>query len=115
VDIGAEGTNVVVSGPECLWFRYIGIGGAHLSKALVKELNLTLVQAEEIKRNTARARRLSEIDRAVSPVLADLTREIKSCFAQFHRANEGRSIRRVLCMGGGALFHGLIRHLRTGR
>jgi type IV pilus assembly protein PilM len=115
LDMGAEGTNIVVSAPRTVWSRYLGLGGAHLTKIIVREFGLTMAQAEELKRNPSQARRISQIYEAASPVFRDFLKEVKSSLEHFTSSDKKQRIDRVLCLGGGFQFHGLARFLRTGR
>src|SRR3954463_13801144 len=73
LDIGADGSNLVVTdGEKVIWQRPIPLGGNHLTRALSKELKLTFAKAEHLKRNAAKSPpELKTILAALKPVLTD--------------------------------------------
>jgi Tfp pilus assembly PilM family ATPase len=115
LDIGAETTNIIVSSPQSLWFRSCGVAGHSFTRALVKEFNLSLAQAEQRKRAPELAERLSDVYETLSPVLADLVGEVQQSLIAYEPTRPGHPVQRVLGFGGGAMLHGLFRHLRCGR
>jgi type IV pilus assembly protein PilM len=117
VDLGAQGTNIVFSWPGGVWFRSIGLGGNEFTQALVRELKLTWPQAEQLKRQPAKACFLSHWDRALQPTLAAWCGELRRTIELFHTTHRDERLRlkRIYCLGGGSALHGLLRYLRTGR
>jgi type IV pilus assembly protein PilM len=115
LDIGAEGTNIVVSSPQSLWFHCYGVAGHSFTRALVKELHLSLAEAEQRKRAPESAERLSDVEEALSPVFDDLSKEVRRSLVAYAKTQPHHPIQRVLGFGGGAMLHGLFRHLRCGR
>jgi type IV pilus assembly protein PilM len=115
LDMGAESTSVVVSSPRTVWFRNVGVGGMNLTRALVREFDLTLAQAEGLKADPTGARRVSRVYEALGPVFQDLMEETRSSLETFARLLPGQPVSKILCVGGGFRFHGLLRYLRTGR
>jgi type IV pilus assembly protein PilM len=115
VDVGTEATNVVVSSPRRVWFRTFTQGGASFTRELVKQLKLTHDQAEQLQRQPAKARRYSQLEAAVQPLLVQLTGEIERSLATYSRVDPDHPVLHVYGMGGGFQFQGLLRFLRTGR
>ena len=103
LDIGCSATNLVVSSPQSLWFHSCGIGGHSFTRALVKEQNLSLAQAEQQKRAPESAERFSDLCQALSPVFDDLLQEVQQSLAAYAELRPDRPVRRVIGLGGGSL------------
>ena len=78
VDLGHEGSRLLVCSSSELWVRNLGFGGQLLTRALVQELKVTTAAAEKYKRDPLAAPSVSQIYRAASPVLEDLLRELQT-------------------------------------
>lgn len=115
VDIGCDTTNIVVSSPQSHWFRACPIGGQNFTRAIVKEFNLGIAQAEQLKRSPESAEHLSVLYDAMSPVFEDLVSEVQQSLAMYAKAHPEQPVRRLLGVGGGFALHGLFRYLRCGR
>ncbi len=115
VDIGCDVTNIVISGRQTLWFHSCGIAGFSWSRSLVKEFNLSLAQAEQLKRAPELAKSLSEMYMALAPQFEELSREVQQSLAAYARTSPDCPVQRVVGLGGGFLLHGLFRYFRTGR
>jgi type IV pilus assembly protein PilM len=115
LDIGAEVTNIVVSSRHSPWLHSCGVAGHSFTRALVKEFNLTLAQAEQRKRAPESAERLSDAYEALSPLFDDLLKEVQQSLIAYAQTRPDQPIQRVLGFGGGAMLHGLFRYLRCGR
>jgi Tfp pilus assembly PilM family ATPase len=112
LDVGAHGSHVVVSSPAGVWFRTLGQGAADFSRAIVKELNVTFVQAEQIVREPARARRFARVREAWQPVFAQFAGELERSLANYGKLYPDYPVERICGLGGGFQVHGLLRHLR---
>jgi type IV pilus assembly protein PilM len=115
VDVGCDVTNVIVSSPHALWHHTCGVAGQTFSRALVKEFNLSLAQAEQRKRAPESLGRLSDLFDVLAPVFEELLKETREALAGYAQAHPGRPLRQVLGLGGGCSLHGLLRYLRCGR
>ena len=115
LDIGCSSTNIVVSSPRSLWFHNCGIGGHTFTRALVTQFNLTVAQAELQKRVPESAERISDMYEALTPLFADLLKEVQHALAAYADAQPDCPVHRVLALGGGFALHGLFRYLRCGR
>jgi type IV pilus assembly protein PilM len=113
VDVGGDGSNLLIASPARLWVRHLGFGGYSITRALVQEFNLTASQAEELKRNPASAPSLSGLYRALAPVLDDFRREIEVSLAAYAKAEDCRPAQQLLGTGGGFQLHALLAWLRT--
>jgi type IV pilus assembly protein PilM len=115
LDIGCDVTNIVVSSPNSLWFRSCGVAGHSFTRALVKEFNLSIAQAEQQKRAPESAERLSDLYEALSPVFDDLLKEVQQALGIYAEVRPERPAERAVGLGGGFCLHGMLRHLLCGR
>ncbi|MGD0896340.1 MAG: pilus assembly protein PilM [Thermoguttaceae bacterium] len=115
LDIGGESGSLVVSSPHGVWVRQMGFGGHLVTRALVKGLNLTLAQAEQLKRNPATAPSIHKFCQTIGPVLQDLLHEIEFCLKAFAKSEQYEPIERMIGLGGEFQLQGLLRRLRTGQ
>ncbi len=115
LDIGQEQSNLLVSGPQGVWFRTFGLGGENFTTALVKQFQLTRDQAEEWKRSPTKAKRYYQFREAIQPLLPQLAGEVERSLSSYARMFPDQPASRMLCIGGGAAIHGILRHLRCGK
>jgi type IV pilus assembly protein PilM len=115
VDIGCDVTNLVVGSPRSPWFHSCGMAGHSLSRALVREYNLTLAQAEERKRNPESVECFSDLYEILSPLFGELLKELQESLAAYTESQPDCPIQGIVGLGGGFLMHGLFRYLRCGR
>ncbi len=115
LDIGCDTTNIVVSSPDSLWFHSCGLAGHSFTRALVKEFNWSMTQAEQQKRAPESAERLSDFHTPFAPLFADFLKEVQQSLAAYATVQPDHPVDRVLGLGGGFALHGLFRHLRCGR
>ncbi|HRX82451.1 MAG TPA: pilus assembly protein PilM, partial [Pirellulaceae bacterium] len=113
IDIGTVATNMVILTNDRPWFRSFRHGGDDYTNAAVQRLNLTLDQAEQVKLEPTRVRRLNELYEAFDPMFSRLTDEIQRSLESFHKET-GRRVAHVLGVGGGFRLHGLLKYLRNG-
>jgi type IV pilus assembly protein PilM len=104
IDIGATRTSInVLCGGETCFSREIGIGGHDMTQAVARRLGVELFEAEAIKRNPQGQE--VEVNRAIQPVLEDLTSEI-SLSLDYVEHHEGLRVEELLLSGGGVLVQG---------
>jgi Tfp pilus assembly PilM family ATPase len=115
IDVGTEGTNLVVSSQRGAWFRSFTPGGGNFTRALTQELKLTYDQAEQFKREPARARSFCRLEAAIQPLLTQLAGEVERSLATYSRLYADQPVNRVYGLGGGFQILGMLRHLRTGK
>lgn len=114
VDVGSDQTNLVVSSPTSVWHRSSRLGGEQLTRALVREFQLTVAQAEALKRRPARAESLERMYHALEPPLETLVADVRSMLDAFAAAQPRQPIDRLLACGGTLQLHGVLRYLRVG-
>jgi type IV pilus assembly protein PilM len=112
IDVGANTTTVVVCTEGVPQFvRIIPNGGDDLTAALARRLNVTVEQAEAMKRaigiSTASDR---PEERNVASVTLELTSELitslRTTLTYFAGAGQAPAIGRIILTGGGAQLHG---------
>jgi type IV pilus assembly protein PilM len=111
LDVGADITNLVISSPSRAWFRSITAGGVTFTNVLVRPFKLTREQAELLKREPHRARRVYQMYDLLEPDLTHLAEEVERSLAAFRRQVPGHAVQRMVGVGGGFQLHGLLRHL----
>ena len=113
IDIGGDGSHLLVSSPTELWVRHLGFGGYSISRTIIKQFGLTTSQAEELKRNPASAPNLGEFYRAIEPLADDFIRELGVSLNVYAKRDHSNPIQQLLGLGGGFQLHGLPAYLRT--
>jgi Tfp pilus assembly PilM family ATPase len=112
LDVGSTATQLVVTSPELTWLRSTGLGSEQFNKALVRQFQLTLSQAEAFKRDPAAAPNTAQLYDALDPVFEDLFQEVAGWLAELATTHRHWRVERILATGGGLLMHGLLRRLR---
>ncbi|MFO0816510.1 MAG: pilus assembly protein PilM [Pirellulales bacterium] len=114
LDIGGDVTNLVVSGPNTLWFRAVGQAGDDFTRAIAKEFQLNRSEAEGWKREPQKAVSWTRLASSLDPLFHQLLGEWQRSCSQFASIVPDESPRRLLCLGGGAALWGLVDALRIG-
>jgi type IV pilus assembly protein PilM len=114
LDVGSDATNFVISSPEHLWFRALRFGGNEVNQAAVRQFRLTFSQAEEVKRNMDKAKRLGEYLELLDQTVAKLLAETQRSLDAFRKEQPDRQVDRLWLCGGGVRQFGLLRHFRSG-
>jgi type IV pilus assembly protein PilM len=109
LDIGANGTNIVVhtdGTPKIV--RSIPRGGAEVTNMLATRLGLTNSEAETVKCRVGLRRETDdESADVVAEAIRPLITEIRSSFSYFATSHPGERVRRLALVGGAALLPGL--------
>ncbi len=109
LDIGAKTTNFIIIEGENEWTRSIPIAGHMITKELQKELKVTYVEAEKIKRTeglvlTGDEKGLTEhqkkIGACVEKVLKRLYAEISRSIGFYRIQSGGSALKRLIFSGG---------------
>ena len=108
------GSSLVIGAADVVWFRSVGLGGDSFTEALVRDLGLTRQQAEQLKREPARAGLLSRMYESLRPACSQLATELQISLEAFRKAHPDHRIRAVYGVGGGFQLHGLLRYLQMG-
>jgi len=111
ISLGTDTTDLVVTNGFRVWQRNIPIGGNHFTRALSKELKLTFVKAEHLKRNPASADDPKSVFQAMRPVFSDLLAEITRSLGYFMSLDKSARIGDVIALGNAMKLPGLQRYL----
>ena len=111
ISLGTDTTDLVVTNGFRVWQRNIPIGGSHFTRALSKELKLTFVKAEHLKRNATEADDPKAVFQAMRPVFSDLLSEIQRSLGYFTSIDKSAKIGNVLALGNAMKLPGLQRYL----
>ena len=112
LDIGTVATNIVIVTGDRPWFRSFRRGGDDFTNVAAQRLHLTNDQAEQVKIEPTRVRRLSELYAAFDPMFARLADEVHRSLESFHKET-GQQVSRMFGVGGGFRLHGLLKYLRN--
>jgi type IV pilus assembly protein PilM len=109
LDIGANGTNIVVhtdGTPKVV--RTIPRGGAEVTNLLATRLGMTNSEAETVKcRVGLRPEETGESAEVVAEAIRPFITEIRSSLSYFASSHPGERVRRLALVGGAALLPGL--------
>jgi len=111
ISLGTDTTDLVVTNGFRVWQRNIPIGGNHFTRALSKELKLTFVKAEHLKRNATQADDPKAVFQAMRPVFSDLLAEIQRSLGYFKSIDKTAKIGNVVALGNAMKLPGLQRYL----
>jgi type IV pilus assembly protein PilM len=111
ISLGTDTTDLVVTNGFRVWQRSIPIGGNHFTRALSKELKLTFVKAEHLKRNAMQADDPKAVFQAMRPVFSDLLAEIQRSLGYFMSLDKSAHIGEVVVLGNAMKLPGLQRYL----
>jgi type IV pilus assembly protein PilM len=114
LDVGAECTSLVITSPSVHWFRTFNIGGDNFTEPLVRQFKLTYAQAEHLKREPFRVKRLSQLYSTFDPLFAALVSEIERSLDTFAKLYPDQILNRLYGVGGGFPLHGLWKALVHG-
>lgn len=112
LDFGASGVRFsVIEYGVMKKFHSINRGGYHLTDALARELNIEFEKAEDLKKEIGlRAKEGNEQGAQAANILRSnlgfFFNELRNFLINFERV-EGRSVRKILLIGGGVLLRGL--------
>jgi Tfp pilus assembly PilM family ATPase len=113
IDVGAQTVSVVVDEGGLFWFRGSYGGLSSVDNALAERLQLTSVQAAELRKRPEAAREMHRVDEILQTAFDGLLRSVERAFEQYQR-ERGRQIEQVYLCGGGAYQFGLLRHFWFG-
>ena len=111
-DMGHAETQVLMSGPRTLWFRSLPVGSLDVTRALVRELQLSNEDAEYLKRDLLRSRRLQPASKVMQSAFKRLHAEMARSVQLATSQHAGCVVRSAHVCGGGARVHGWIDSLR---
>ena len=115
IDVGCDATNVVVSSPHALWHRSCGVAGQTFTRALVRDFNLTVAQAEQLKRVPESTEHLVRSSNRCPPALTTPYGNARSVDGLCQSRAPSSHATQWWGPAEGSALHGLFRCLRCGR
>ncbi|MCP4649418.1 MAG: type IV pilus assembly protein PilM [PVC group bacterium] len=105
LDIGADITSTTILCNNIPYFnRDVPLGGNDMTKAIVREFEISAPEAEEIKRNPQE--KYGELINVITPVLDSICGEIHMSF-NYCESQLGSSVQKIYLTGGAAKFKGI--------
>lgn len=114
MDFGGTNTNIsVIKGKNVIFSQSIGNGSDVLTKALVSEFNLDIIQAEQYKRTYGLLRDQADgkIAAALDPMMKIITNEISKTVNYFKEHLRENTPTQIFIVGDGANLPGLAEYL----
>lgn len=111
MSMGTDTTDLIVSNGIKLWMRNIPIGGNHFTKQLARELKMTQVKAEHLKRNARQHKDPKVVFKAMRPVFSDMVNEVQRSLAFFQGIEKNAEIKKIVLIGNAAKLPGLRQYL----
>jgi len=112
VNVGAEGTDLVVCTASGVWQRFIVMGGNAFTKAIADTFKLNFEKAEKLKRTAPVSKYARQIFQAMRPVFTDWAAELQRSLGFYTSSNPDVKLSRVIAMGGGTKLRGLLKYLQ---
>ncbi|MCA9127453.1 MAG: type IV pilus assembly protein PilM [Planctomycetales bacterium] len=109
--MGTDATDLIVTNGFRVWQRSMPLGGNHFTRQLSKELKLTYVKAEHLKRNAMEADDPKLVFQAMRPVFNDLVTEVQRSMGFFRSLNKKAEIGSLLMLGNSVKLPGLTQYL----
>ena len=107
MSMGTDTTDLIVTNGMKLWLRNIPIGGNHFTKQLSRDMKLTQVKAEHLKRNARQSENPKAIFKAMRPVFNDLVNEVQRSLTFFESNEKAAVIGEIVLLGNAAKLPGL--------
>jgi type IV pilus assembly protein PilM len=99
LDVGGEGTDLLVMDEEGYWPRNIGTAGNRITKALQEKFQISWADAEKLKRTAGASKQAQKLLGVMQPVLATLLREVQQSLGFYRSGHAGKKFDRVLLTG----------------
>lgn len=112
VNIGADGTDLVVCTASTVWQRCIMMGGNAFTSAIASTFKLSFEKAEKLKRTAPVSKYARQIFQAMRPVFTDWASEVQRSIGFYTSSNPDVKLARVVAMGGGTKLRGLTKYLQ---
>lgn len=111
MSMGTDTTDLIVTNGIKLWLRNIPIGGNHFTKQLSREMKLTQVKAEHLKRNARASENPKAIFKAMRPVFNDFVNEVQRSLTFFESMEKSAELSKIVLLGNAAKLPGLRQYL----
>lgn len=114
LDMGTDGTTLVVCNKNSVWQRSIRIGGNTFTDAIAEAFKLDFDKAEKLKRTAMMSKYMRQIFTAMRPVYSDLGSEVQRSLGFYSSSGPGREkgFSKVIAMGGGMKLQGVSKYLQ---
>lgn len=114
LDLGASGTNVVISGKTKLFGNfYVPVGGSAMTKMIADAFGLPLDQAENYKRTYGLSK--DQLDgkmvAVLKPIIDNVIGEIRKLIIAYKDEHSDSAVGKLILTGGGSYLLGLIPYL----
>lgn len=108
-DFGSAATDIVVGDRTIKLSSTLAVGGNTITQALVKSMNVTVQQADEIKQKfgIGPSGLRKEILAAIEPHVQDIVKEINKAIKYYNQRGGGQQIQRIVMSGGSSYMPGL--------
>jgi len=113
VNIGSLSSDLAITrGPQIIYTHSIGTGGNAIARAVARDLNLEVAQAEEYKKSYGLNEKMLEgkVKKAIEPVFMVVIDAIQKAI-RFCEAKESVKLKTLLVSGGTAKLPGLVTYL----
>ena len=111
LSIGTDSSDLIVTNGFRIWQRSMPIGGNHFTRQLTKDLKLTFVKAEHLKRNAREAVDPKLIFQTMRPVFNDLVTEVQRSIGFFRSIDKKAEVEELLITGNTVKMPGLAAYL----
>lgn len=114
LDLGASGTNILISGKSKIYGSYYApVGGSALTRLISEAFNLPMDQAESYKRTYGLAKEQLEGKQfaVLKPVIDNIIGEIRKLMIAYKDEHQDSAVRKLILSGGGAYLVGLVPYL----
>lgn len=112
LDVGAESTSLLIIDEDKFWIRNSFIAGNEITKALKEKLQMSLTDAEDLKRKASESKQADRILNVIRPVLKNLVAEIQRSIGFYKSQSKTVKIERFLVSGNAFKMTGLLEFLR---
>jgi len=107
LDIGGEGTSLVLIENGGFWIRPLPFSGSAVTRALRSRFKLTFAEAERLKKQAARSPEAVKIFKALQGVLGDLVSDIQTSIGFYRSQVNEASFKQIYLLGQGSYTLGL--------
>lgn len=114
IEVGCQSTSIVIGSNSHVWFRSFAFAGEEFTRRIVRGLKVTHAQADAIKHEPWKAKRVYTVAEALDEGLNDWSGEVSRTLMSYHNANPKHPVTHILLSGGGSQTLGVARRLIRG-
>ncbi len=112
LDVGADGTSLLLIDRGAFWIRAIPFSGNQITRTLASRFRLTFAEAERLKRQAAKSPQAQKIFQALHGVLGDFVNEIQRSVGFYRSQVSEASFNNVYLLGQASYTLGLGKFLK---